>query len=70
MNKLLCCALLAAAGIAGFRTPESCADAIRAWRDWTVPAVIPDADARALKEQGIAEIFQPGASLRPRRSVT
>jgi methylmalonyl-CoA mutase C-terminal domain/subunit len=26
--------------------------------------VIPDADARTLKEQGIAEIFQPGASLR------
>jgi methylmalonyl-CoA mutase C-terminal domain/subunit len=26
--------------------------------------VIPDADARALREQGIAEIFQPGASLR------
>ena len=26
--------------------------------------VIPDADVRALKEQGIAEIFQPGASLR------
>jgi methylmalonyl-CoA mutase C-terminal domain/subunit len=26
--------------------------------------VIPDADARSLKEQGIAEIFQPGASLR------
>ena len=26
--------------------------------------VIPNADARALKEQGIAEIFQPGASLR------
>jgi methylmalonyl-CoA mutase C-terminal domain/subunit len=26
--------------------------------------VIPDADARVLKEQGIAEIFQPGASLR------
>jgi methylmalonyl-CoA mutase C-terminal domain/subunit len=26
--------------------------------------VIPDADARALKDQGIAEIFQPGASLR------
>jgi methylmalonyl-CoA mutase, C-terminal domain len=26
--------------------------------------VIPDADARALKAQGIAEIFQPGASLR------
>ena len=26
--------------------------------------VIPDADVRALKEQGISEIFQPGASLR------
>ena len=26
--------------------------------------VIPDADVRALKEQGIGEIFQPGASLR------
>jgi methylmalonyl-CoA mutase, C-terminal domain len=26
--------------------------------------VIPDADARALREQGVAEIFQPGASLR------
>jgi len=26
--------------------------------------VIPDADARRLREQGIAEIFQPGASLR------
>lgn len=26
--------------------------------------VIPDADVRVLKEQGIAEIFQPGASLR------
>ena len=26
--------------------------------------VIPDADARALREQGVAHIFQPGASLR------
>jgi len=26
--------------------------------------VIPDADVRALKQQGIAEIFQPGSSLR------
>jgi methylmalonyl-CoA mutase C-terminal domain/subunit len=26
--------------------------------------IIPDGDARALKEQGIAEIFQPGSSLR------
>ena len=36
--------LLAAAGIAGFRTPESCADAIRAWRDWTPPADRPAGD--------------------------
>ena len=26
--------------------------------------VIPDADARTLKQQGVAEIFQPGSSLR------
>jgi methylmalonyl-CoA mutase C-terminal domain/subunit len=26
--------------------------------------VIPDADVRTLKQQGIAEIFQPGSSLR------
>jgi methylmalonyl-CoA mutase C-terminal domain/subunit len=26
--------------------------------------VIPDADARALRQQGVAEIFQPGASLK------
>jgi len=29
--------LLAQAGLAGFRTPEACADAIRAWRDWKAP---------------------------------
>jgi acyl-CoA synthetase (NDP forming) len=29
--------LLNDAGIAGFRTPEACADAIRAWRDWRGP---------------------------------
>lgn len=28
---------LAEAGIAGFSTPETCADAIRAWKDWTMP---------------------------------
>ncbi|HEX2826283.1 MAG TPA: acetate--CoA ligase family protein [Burkholderiales bacterium] len=36
--------LLAEAGIAGFRTPESCADAIRAWRDWTAPIEPPKRD--------------------------
>ncbi|HEY6966549.1 MAG TPA: acetate--CoA ligase family protein, partial [Burkholderiales bacterium] len=37
-------ALLAKAGIAGFRTPEACADAIRAWRDWRAPAEPPKPD--------------------------
>jgi acyl-CoA synthetase (NDP forming) len=37
-------ALLAEHGIAGFRTPEACADAIRAWRDWRAPAEPPPAD--------------------------
>ncbi len=37
-------ALLAEAGIAGFRTPEACADAIRAWRDWRAPLDVPAPD--------------------------
>jgi acyl-CoA synthetase (NDP forming) len=41
--------LLADAGIAGFRTPESCADAIRAWRDWRAPAAVPAPDAPRLE---------------------
>jgi acyl-CoA synthetase (NDP forming) len=36
--------LLAEAGIASFRTPESCADAIRAWRDWRPPVEAPARD--------------------------
>src|SRR5215210_437620 len=38
--------LLADAGIAGFRTPESCADAVRAWRDWTPPLEQPRRDEK------------------------
>jgi acetate---CoA ligase (ADP-forming) len=41
--------LLADAGIAGFRTPESCADAIRAWRDWTGPVDQPKRDGERLR---------------------
>ncbi|MBI3043044.1 MAG: acetate--CoA ligase family protein [Betaproteobacteria bacterium] len=41
-------ALLAEAGIAGFRTPEACADAIRAWRDWQAPMAFPEPDAARL----------------------
>jgi len=40
--------LLADAGVAGFRTPESCADAIRAWRDWVAPVRFPAPDARRI----------------------
>ena len=35
--------LLAEAGIAGFRTPEACADAVRACLDWTAPKAAPPA---------------------------
>ena len=38
--------LLADAGVAGFGTPESCADAIRAWHEWRAPVQIPAPDAR------------------------
>ncbi|MGZ5173724.1 MAG: acetate--CoA ligase family protein [Burkholderiales bacterium] len=41
--------LLADAGIAGFRTPESCADAIRAWRGWGAPVEQPAADTKRLE---------------------
>jgi acyl-CoA synthetase (NDP forming) len=51
--------LLAQAGIASFRTPESCADAIRAWRDWKAPVEKParngtrvDAAAALLRDAG------------------
>jgi acetate---CoA ligase (ADP-forming) len=40
--------LLAQHGIAGFRTPEACADAIRAWREWKAPVEKPAADAKRL----------------------
>ncbi len=42
--------LLTEANIAGFRTPESCADAIRAWRDWTPPQVPPAIDSARVGE--------------------
>ncbi len=65
-------ALLRDAGIAGFRTPEACADAIRAWRDWTPPVEAPAPDrakldaaakllaaapARQLNEQDACKVF-------------
>jgi len=44
--------LLAQAGIAGFRTPESCADSIRAWKQWVPPVDIPRADAQKTAAAG------------------
>lgn len=43
-----CLSMLHAAGIAGFRTPESCADAIHAYLRWTPPADPPVVPAAAL----------------------
>jgi acyl-CoA synthetase (NDP forming) len=54
--------LLADAGIAGFRTPESCADAIRAWAEWSAPVEQPQRDdarvaaANALLEKAGAQL--------------
>lgn len=39
---------LADAGIAGFRTPETCADAINAWAKWSMPIDVPAPDAKAI----------------------
>lgn len=59
--------LLADAGIAGFRTPESCADAIRAWRDWAPPVEQPRADERpVLRASALLE--EAGARLDEHRS--
>lgn len=42
--------LLSEAGIAAFRTPESCADAISAWRHWQPPVTRPAKDAVRVAE--------------------
>ncbi|MEC3853114.1 acetate--CoA ligase family protein [Paenarthrobacter ureafaciens] len=41
-------AQLGESDVAGFRTPESCADAIRAWSQWTLPSPAPEVDGRAI----------------------
>lgn len=55
--------LLTNAGVAGFRTPESCADAIRAWRDWTAPVEMPAADAKRLAAAGVLLNTMPGTQI-------
>jgi acyl-CoA synthetase (NDP forming) len=41
-------ATLQRAGIAGFRTPETCADAVRAYCNWQEPAATPQWDAQRI----------------------
>jgi len=43
-----CLSMLHAAGVAGFRTPESCADAVHAYLRWTAPGEPPAVPAAAL----------------------
>jgi acyl-CoA synthetase (NDP forming) len=47
--------LLAEAGIAGFRTPEACADAVRAWLDWRPPAAPPARPATLPRVGAVAD---------------
>jgi acyl-CoA synthetase (NDP forming) len=39
---------LANAGIAGFRTPETCADAVNAWANWSMPMEPPAPNSKAV----------------------
>jgi acyl-CoA synthetase (NDP forming) len=55
--------LLTNAGVAGFRTPESCADAIRAWRDWTPPIEVPTVDAKKLAAAAALLKHMPGKQI-------
>jgi acyl-CoA synthetase (NDP forming) len=55
--------LLTNAGVAGFRTPESCADAIRAWRDWTPPIEVPTVDAKKLAAAAALLKHLPGKQI-------
>lgn len=49
---------LAEAGIAGFRTPETCADAVNAWCNWRMPNDAPplDPDVIVQVEEAIARL--------------
>jgi acyl-CoA synthetase (NDP forming) len=55
--------LLTEAGVAGFRTPESCADAIRAWRDWTPPVDVPAVDSKKLAAAAALLKNMPGKQI-------
>jgi acyl-CoA synthetase (NDP forming) len=54
--------LLADAGIAAFRTPEACADAVRAYLDWHAPRQVVDAgDVSAADKLLPRTVDEPGA---------
>ena len=54
--------LLAEQGIAAFRTPEACADAVRAYMDWRAPRVAPDCGDVSAAAALLAEANdEPGA---------
>ncbi len=54
--------LLAEQGLAGFRTPESCADGVRAYIDWRAPRAVPDCgDVSAAAALLPASADEPGA---------
>ncbi|MDB5810196.1 MAG: hypothetical protein JWN94_2318 [Betaproteobacteria bacterium] len=55
--------LLTNAGVAGFRTPESCADAIRAWRDWTPPLAAGATDAKKAAAAAALMKTMPGKQI-------
>lgn len=55
--------LLASAGVAGFRTPESCADSIRAWKQWVAPLAIPAPDAQRTSAADALLKAAPGKQL-------
>ena len=51
--------LLRTAGIAAFRTPEACADAMRAYLDWRAPASFPDVAIPSGVEVVLATVAGP-----------
>ena len=54
--------LLGELGLAGFRTPEACADGVRAYIEWQAPRVVPDCgDVSAAAALLPASIDEPGA---------
>ena len=61
--------ILREGGVAAFRTPEACADAVRAYCEWRAPAPVPQADAaliarldEALRKAGQGSMHERAAA--------